>query len=362
MVRRKREAPPCSITQSCSSAATGSTRPATASSTCIRPTRTNGSAGFPRPRTTTSTGRSPPARHAFDHGPWPRMAPTERAEIVQKLADLVRRAPGRLRARSSPPRWARRMLFSHDGPGADAPAHAAVLRRPGPHLSLRGAPRRRARPDAGAPRARRRGRGDRAVERAAVRARCRRSPPRWCPARRWWSNPRPRRRSTCSCWPSWSTRPASPRACSTWCPRAARSASTWSRIPGVDKIAFTGSTAAGRRIASLCGERLQPVQPRARREVRRDRARRRRPRGDGAGPRARLADEQRPGLRGPDPHPRPTVSLRRGGRRGLGDWPPASWSATRRIRRPALGPLVAERQRDRVEGYIQIGPATKAHA
>ena len=27
------------------------------------------------------------ARHAFDHGPWPRMAPTERAEIVQKLAD-----------------------------------------------------------------------------------------------------------------------------------------------------------------------------------------------------------------------------------------------------------------------------------
>ncbi|MFV0317064.1 MAG: aldehyde dehydrogenase [Microthrixaceae bacterium] len=29
--------------------------------------------------------------------------------------------------------------------------------------------------------------------------------------------------------------------------------------PDVDKIAFTGSTAAGRRIASLCGERLRPV-------------------------------------------------------------------------------------------------------
>lgn len=29
--------------------------------------------------------------------------------------------------------------------------------------------------------------------------------------------------------------------------------------PGVDKIAFTGSTAAGRRIGSLCGERLRPV-------------------------------------------------------------------------------------------------------
>src|SRR5262249_59642378 len=29
------------------------------------------------------------------------------------------------------------------------------------------------------------------------------------------------------------------------------------RHPGVDKIAFTGSTAAGRRIASLCGEQLK---------------------------------------------------------------------------------------------------------
>ena len=28
------------------------------------------------------------------------------------------------------------------------------------------------------------------------------------------------------------------------------------RNPGVDKITFTGSTAAGRRIASLCGERI----------------------------------------------------------------------------------------------------------
>jgi betaine-aldehyde dehydrogenase len=29
--------------------------------------------------------------------------------------------------------------------------------------------------------------------------------------------------------------------------------------PGVDKVAFTGSTTAGRRIAALCGERLRPV-------------------------------------------------------------------------------------------------------
>ncbi|GGA58243.1 aldehyde dehydrogenase [Pseudoclavibacter endophyticus] len=31
------------------------------------------------------------------------------------------------------------------------------------------------------------------------------------------------------------------------------------RHPGVDKIAFTGSTAAGRRIAAICGELLRPV-------------------------------------------------------------------------------------------------------
>src|SRR5690606_17151101 len=28
------------------------------------------------------------------------------------------------------------------------------------------------------------------------------------------------------------------------------------RNPGVDKVAFTGSTAAGKRIASVCGERI----------------------------------------------------------------------------------------------------------
>ena len=28
------------------------------------------------------------AREAFDHGPWPHMDPVERAEVVQRLADL----------------------------------------------------------------------------------------------------------------------------------------------------------------------------------------------------------------------------------------------------------------------------------
>ena len=69
-----------------------------------------------------------------------------------------------------------------------------------------------------------------------------------------------------------SRRPACRRACSTSCPPAARSASTSSATRCVDKISFTGSTSAGRRIAALCGEQIKRVQPRARRQVGRDRA------------------------------------------------------------------------------------------
>ena len=52
------------------------------------------------------------------------------------------------------------------------------------------------------------------------------------------------------------------------------------RDPRVDKITFTGSTAAGRRIASICGERIARVHPRTRWEVGRRGPGRRRPRPD----------------------------------------------------------------------------------
>ena len=52
-------------------------------------------------------------------------------------------------------------------------------------------------------------------------------------------------------------RPGCRRAWSTSSRPAARSASTSSRHPDVDKVAFTGSTAAGKRIAALCGEQLK---------------------------------------------------------------------------------------------------------
>ena len=86
------------------------------------------------------------------------------------------------------------------------------------------------------------------------------------------------------------------------------------RHPGVDKVGFTGSTAAGRKVGAICGELLKrctlelggksaaiilddadlgATHPDAH---------------------AQLVHEQRPGLRRPDPHPRPAVPLRRGGR------------------------------------------------
>ena len=73
---------------------------------------------------------------------------------------------------------------------------------------------------------------------------------------------------------------------------------------GVDKVSFTGSTAAGRRIGSLCGERLR----RCTLELGGKSAAILMDDIDVADGHARpaahgLAHEQRPGLRGPDPHP-----------------------------------------------------------
>ena len=85
--------------------------------------------------------------------------------------------------------------------------------------------------------------------------------------------------------------------------------------PGVDKVAFTGSTAAGRAIASVCGEQLKRVSLElggksaaivlddADLDL------------DHRGPEVRRPDELRPGLRGPDPDPRQPQQLRRRGRR-----------------------------------------------
>ena len=102
---------------------------------------------------------------------------------------------------------------------------------------------------------------------------------------------------------------------STSCRPAARSASTWCAIPTSTRSRFTGSTAAGRRIAAICGEQLKRVTLELG--------------GKSAAiilddadlgvddRRAAAGDdhEQRPGVRRADAHPRLAPALRRGRRR-----------------------------------------------
>ena len=125
--------------------------------------------------------------------------------------------------------------------------------------------------------------------------------------------------------------------------------------PRVDKITFTGSTAAGRRIASLCGERIA----RCTLEL-------------GGKSAAVILDDMDLGDRRHDPRPGrvrahrsgvllahpdhrharpPRRARRRAGRHLLA----RSGSATRSTSRPRWARSSSERQRDRVEGYIAKG-------
>lgn len=126
------------------------------------------------------------------------------------------------------------------------------------------------------------------------------------------------------------------------------------RHPGVDKVAFTGSTAAGKRIMSLCGERIARVSLEL-----------------GGKSAAIIADDV------PLEEVLPTLTFA-----GVGHTGQVCAALTRilvprerqqelidamvpafeqmKVGNPedpdtVLGPLVAERQRDRVESYIQIG-------
>ena len=76
----------------------------------------------------------------------------------------------------------------------------------------------------------------------------------WCGSRR--SSPRSRRWSSASC----SRRPAFRRAWSTSSPASAtRSASRWSRIPRVAKVAFTGGDRTGQSVYELAARGIKPV-------------------------------------------------------------------------------------------------------
>ena len=127
--------------------------------------------------------------------------------------------------------------------------------------------------------------------------------------------------------------------------------------PDVDMVSFTGSTRAGKRVAEVAAETRQAGRPRARRQVRQHPPRR---------PRRRLrqgrARRRRQGLPqlGPDLHrAHPHARAARAARRGRAHRRRRRWrrsSAGDPFAEGAmLGPLSAEAQVDRVNGYIQKG-------
>ena len=202
------------------------------------------------------------AREAFDHGPWPRMAPAERIETLNALAGLY---ASRLQDLNEAiiEEMGCPIAFAMVGPGADAPDDPELISadRPGYPWEDRRPRACSARSSSAASpigvvaaitpwnvpqftvhveaapallgRVHDRGReaGRRDPARPLVLARGHRAG----------RHPRGRRVSIL--------------------PASREVGEHLVRHPGVDKVAFTGSTAAGRQIAAICGEQLKRCQP-----------------------------------------------------------------------------------------------------
>ena len=118
-------------------------------------------------------------------------------------------------------------------------------------------------------------------------------------------------------------------------------------------ITFTGSTPTGRAIMAAASETLQEGLPRTRRQVGGDRARRRRLRHGGAVHRVRHGQPLRSGLRdhvaaaGAAQAPRRD---RRDGEEQLRAW---CATATPPTEGTYMGPLISEKQRDKVDGMVK---------
>ena len=91
-----------------------------------------------------------------------------------------------------------------------------------------------------------------------------------------------------------------------------QTAGALARHPGVDTVSFSGPAKQGRWIASICGAELKPAQPGARRPVRGDRPRRRRPRQGVVKPRRAVLRQLGPDLLRDVPGARARAALRRG--------------------------------------------------
>ncbi len=210
------------------------------------------------------------ARRAFDSGPWPRTSPAERADL---LAAVSATHPGAQRGDRPHHHRAERLahLVVADGPGFSATMvldYYVGLAREYPFEEVRAG---RHGPDPGAPGAGRRGGAPSCPGTSPCSSPCSSWRRRSSPAARSSSSRRPRRRSTPTCWPRSSPRPGCPQGVVNIVPAGREVGEHLVTHPDVDKIGFTGSTAAGRRIAALCGERLKRVHPRARRQVGGDR-------------------------------------------------------------------------------------------
>ena len=194
------------------------------------------------------------ARRAFEDGGWALADPAQRKRVLLRLAELIDEHAEELALLES----ARRRQADQRCRDGRRRRRAQLLRlvRRGDRQDLRRdrADRRR-RAGADHPRAARRRRCGRAVElpadhhRLEARAGARGRQHRRAQAGRAVAADARWR------WPSWPPRPACPTACSTWSRASARwPAQALGRHPDVDKIAFTGSVAVGRRFSRYAGE------------------------------------------------------------------------------------------------------------
>ncbi len=133
--------------------------------------------------------------------------------------------------------------------------------------------------------------------------------------------------------------------------------SSWCDDPGSTRSPSPARPSPAASIAALCGERMRPVHPRAGRQVSRGDPRRRRTSSvaaKSAWP-SRSRFLSRPGVLVAHPDHRVEVPARLAGR-GSGRQQMSAREGRRPVRTSSqMGPLVAERQRDRVLGYIAQG-------
>ena len=343
-------------TPACTSAASGSSRPAAASWTSSTPRPRSRSAASTWRARRTSTAPSSAARAAFDTGPWAASTPSERAAIMARAGELIAERAEALRADDH----ARGRLAAGD--------RRAGSRSP-PSCTSTGTPRR---PSTFPWEEEREGiRGPLLVRRRPVGVVGAIVPwnfplalsfPKLAPgaADRLLRRPQAARGDAAVRLPAGGgvrRKPACRPACSTSCPPTARSSEALVSHPLVDKISFTGSTRAGRRIAALCGEQIK----RCSLELGGKSAAIVLPDADldavDRSARAEHDAQQRPDVHERDARARPpasaTTEVVEALREQIGAYrgrrPP-------RIPDVVIGPLVSDVQRERVEGYIATGP------